>query len=127
MKCFISWVRKMSWRRDRLPTPVFWGFPGGSAGKESACNGGDLCWIPGLGRSPEEGKSYPLQYSALECSMDCLVHGVTNSGIRLSNFHFHCALDSLRYIICDLITCDHGHWCSQTVGVVLSSLGHCII
>ena len=57
-------------------TPVFLGFPCGSAGKESAFNEGDLGSIPGLGRSPEEGKSYPLQYSCLENSMDCTVHGV---------------------------------------------------
>ena len=44
------------------------GFPGGSAGKESACNAGDLGSIPGLGRSPGEGKGYPLQYSGLENS-----------------------------------------------------------
>ena len=48
------------------------GFPGGSAGKESACNVGDLGSIPGLGRSPGEGKGYPLQYSGLENSMDCM-------------------------------------------------------
>ena len=42
-----SWVGKICWRRDRLPTPVFLGFPCGSAGKESACNAGDLGWIPG--------------------------------------------------------------------------------
>ena len=53
---FDPWVRKICWRRDRLPTPVFWGFPGGSAGKESAYNAGDLGWIPGLGRSPGEGQ-----------------------------------------------------------------------
>ena len=47
-------------RRDRLPTPVFLGFPCGSAGKESALNVGDLGSIPGLGRSPGEGKGYPL-------------------------------------------------------------------
>jgi len=46
-----------------------------SAGKESACNVGDLGSIPGLGRSPEEGKGYPLQYSGLENSVDCIVHG----------------------------------------------------
>ena len=46
------------------------GFPGGSAGKESTCNVGDLDLIPGLGRSPGEGKGYPLQYSGLENSMD---------------------------------------------------------
>ena len=53
---FDSWVGKIRWRRDRLPTPVFWGFPCGSAGKDSACNAGDLGSIPGLGRSPGEGK-----------------------------------------------------------------------
>ena len=53
------------------------GFPDSSAGKESACNVGDLGLIPGLGRSPQEGKGYPLQYSGLENSMDCIVHGVT--------------------------------------------------
>ena len=52
------------------------GFPCGSAGKESASNAGDLGSIPGLGRSPEEGKGYPLQYSGLENSMDCIVHVV---------------------------------------------------
>ena len=62
--------------RDRLPTPVFLGSPGGTARKESACNTGDLGSIPGLGRSPGEGKGYPLQYSGLENSTDCIVHGV---------------------------------------------------
>ena len=52
------------------------GFPGGSAGKESACHLGDLGSIPGLGRSPAEGKGYPLQYPGLENSMDCIVHRV---------------------------------------------------
>ena len=51
-------------------TPVFLGFPGGSAGKESTCNAGDLGSIPVLGRSPGEGKGYPLQYSGLENSQD---------------------------------------------------------
>ena len=46
------------------------GFPGGSAGKEPACDVGDLGSIPGLGRSPGEGKGYPLQYSGLENSTD---------------------------------------------------------
>ena len=68
---FIWWhAKKVLWRRDRLPTPVFLGFPCGSAGKESAWNVGDLGLIPGLGRSPGEGKVYPLQYSGLENSMD---------------------------------------------------------
>ena len=47
-------------------------FPGGSVGKESTCNAGDLGLIPGLGRSLGEGKGYPLQYSGLENSMDCI-------------------------------------------------------
>ena len=69
-----SWVGKIPWRRDRLPTPIFLGFLGGLAVK-------DLGLIPGLGRSPGEGKSYPLQYSSLENSMDrgawqATVHGV---------------------------------------------------
>ena len=55
------------------------GFPGGSAGKESTCTAGDLGLIPGLGRSPGEGKGHPLQYSGLENSMDCIVHGVAES------------------------------------------------
>ena len=55
------------------------GFPAGSDSKESACNAGDLGLIPGLGKFPGEGKSYPLQYSGLENSMDCIVHGVTKS------------------------------------------------
>ena len=50
-------------------------------------NAGDLGSIPGLGKSPEEGKGYPLQYSGLENSMDCIVHGVTKSQTWLSNFH----------------------------------------
>ena len=65
------------------------GFPDSLVGKESACNAGDLCLIPGLGRSPGEGKGYPLQYSGLENSMDSIVHGVTKSRTQLSDFHFH--------------------------------------
>ena len=54
-------------------------FPGGSVGKESACNAGDLGLIPGLGGSPGEGDDYPLQYCGLENSMDCIAHRVTKS------------------------------------------------
>ena len=50
---------------------------------------GDLGLIPGLGRSPGEGNGYPLQYSGLENSMDCIVHGVAKSQMRLSDFHTH--------------------------------------
>ena len=89
-----EWVRKICWRRDRLPTPVFLGFPCGSAGKESACNAGDLGLIPGLGSSSGEGNGYPLQYSCLENSMDrgtwrATVHSVAKSWTQLSDYHFH--------------------------------------
>ena len=64
------------------------GFPCGSAGKESACNAGDLGSIPRLGRFPGEGKGYPLQYSVLENSMDWIVCGVANRQTQMSDFHF---------------------------------------
>ena len=63
-------------------------FPGGSAGKDLACNVGDLGSIPGLGRSPGEGKGYAFQYSGLENSTDCIVHGVAKSWTQLSDFDF---------------------------------------
>ena len=62
----VSWVGKIPWRRDRLPTLVFVGFLGGLDGKESTCNAGDLGLIPGLGRFPGGGHGNPLQYSCLE-------------------------------------------------------------
>ena len=69
---------------------MFFGFPGGSDGKEFACNVGDLGSIPGLGRFPEGGHGIPLQYSCLEIPMDrgaCLatVHGVAKSWTRLKD------------------------------------------
>ena len=85
---FDFWVRKIPWRRRRLPTPVFLGFSCGSAGKESAYNVGDLGLIPGLGRFPEERKGYPLQYYGLENPMDCIVHGIAKSQTQLNDFHF---------------------------------------
>ena len=75
------------WRLFFLP--VHRGFPAGSAGKECACVAGDLGSIPGLGRSPGEGNGYPLQYSGLENSMDCIIHGAAKNRTRLSDFHFH--------------------------------------
>ena len=83
--------RKIHWRMDRLPTPVFLGFPGGSDGKESSCNVGDLGLVPGLGRSPGEGKGYPFQYSGLENSMDCIIQGVARSWTQQQLLlHFQC-------------------------------------
>ena len=68
---------------------MFRELPCGSAGKESTCNAGDLGLILGLGRSPGEAKGYPLQYSDLENSMNCIVHRVAKCQTGLSDFHFH--------------------------------------
>ena len=62
------------------------GFPGGSTGKKSTCNVGDLGLTTRLGRSHGEGKGYSFQYSGLENSMDCIVHGVSKSRTKLSDF-----------------------------------------
>ena len=64
------------------------GFLCGSAGKESACNAGDLGLIPVLGISPGEGKGYSFQYSGLENAMDSIVHGIEKSQTGLSSFDF---------------------------------------
>ena len=58
------------------------GFPGGSGGKESACNAGDLGSILRSGRSPGEGNDYPLQYSCLENSMDRETWDATVNGLQ---------------------------------------------
>ena len=68
------------------------GFPGGSSGKESACNPGDLGSIPGFGRSPGEGKGYPLQYSGLENPMDCRKESDTAEQLSL---HFTSEVNGL--------------------------------
>ena len=67
-------------------------------GKESTCNTEDSSSIPGLGRSPGEGKGYLLQYSGLENSMDCIVHGVAKSPTWLSDFHFTSLQDGIKQI-----------------------------
>ena len=74
------------------------GFPGGSDGKESVCDAGDLGSIPGSGRSPGEGNGNPLQYSRLENSMDAgawlaTVYRVTKTQIQLSDFTFTFNID----------------------------------
>ena len=85
---FNSWVGKITWRRDRLSTPVFLGFPGGSYGKKSTCNMGDLGSIPGLGRSPGGEHGNPFQYSCLQNphgQRSLGVHGVAKSWTGLSD------------------------------------------
>ena len=71
--------------------------PGGSAGKESTCNMGDLGSIPGLGRSPGEGNGYPLQYSGLENSMDCIM-GSKRVGHDLVTFTFTFSIKEARWV-----------------------------
>ena len=79
-------------------------FPGGSDGKESACNAGDLGSNPGWGRSPGEGNGSPLQYSCLENPMDrgdwqAIVHEVAQSRTGLSDWQFHFLLFSGTYAL----------------------------
>ena len=89
--CFDSWVWKISWRWDRLPTAILLGFPGGSVGKESACNKGDLGSIPGLGRSlGGEGIATHSSIIAWRNPMDkgawwAILHGVAKSQTQLSD------------------------------------------
>ena len=93
---FFSLFNCLNWfvLRPFESSPFDWkGFPDSSVGKESACSTGDPGSIPGLGRSPEEGKGYPLQYSGLEKPMDCIVHGVAKSRTWLSDFHSHFSFD----------------------------------
>ena len=83
-----SWVGKIPWRRDIYPFQYSWvSFVAQLVNNPPAIQ---ETWglIPGLERSPGEGKGYPLQYSGLENSMDCIIHGVTKSQTRLSDFHF---------------------------------------
>ena len=113
-------VARDSWGNQLLRAfTLFLGFSCGSAGKESACNAGDLSSIPDLGRSPGEGKGYLLQYSGLENSMYCIVHGLTNSRTRLSNFHITLFLVTP---CCDLIL--HHLFCEPGRQKAVSSKFH---
>ena len=81
---FNSWLRKIAWKRDSLCTLVFWGFPGGTDGKESTCNVEDLGMSPCWEDSPGGGHGNPLKHSCLENPMDrgawcSKVHGFTKS------------------------------------------------
>ena len=89
-------------------------FPCGLAGKESACNVGDLGSIPELGRAPGEGKGYPLQYSGLGNSMECIDHGVAKSRTRLSDFHFRLVIAFLPRSKCLLFS-----WLQSPSAVIL--------
>ena len=86
----------MFWLREKKWKSIFhgslagrMGFPHSSVGKDSACNAGNHGWIPGLGRSHGEGEGYPLQYSGLKNSKDCIVRELAKSRAQLSDFHTH--------------------------------------
>ena len=93
MDCIVHGGHKKSYRTKGFHL----GFPCGKAGKESVCNVGDLGLIPGLGRSPGEGKGHPLQYSGLENSMEWIVLGAAKSWTRLSNFHFQIIINAIAF------------------------------
>ena len=80
------------------------GFPGGSAGKESTCNAGDLGSVPGLGRSPGEGNDYPLQYSGLENSKDCISMGLQSDTTELLSPSLSCSI-SKNLVELNLLKC----------------------
>ena len=99
------------------PPQSWWCFSGGSDGKESACNVGDLGSIPGLGRSPGEENGYPLQYSCMEISMDrgawqaIAFHGVAKSQTWLRNFHTILMIDIRKgkyWMNCKWKVCNSG-------------------
>ena len=91
------------------------GFPGSSVGKEFTCKAGDPGTIPGLGRSPGKGKGYPLQYSGLKNSMDCIVHGVAKGGTRLSDFYTQ-AMPA--QVLCSFFNWAIGLFCCWVLGVL---------
>ena len=96
---------RVSWpeRRNKVSDPIKDVLLSAQLVKESACNAGDLGSIPGLGRFPGAGKGYPLQYSGLENSMDCIVHGVAKSWIQRSNVY---SIHSLSIkLLGDIIFC----------------------
>ena len=108
------------------------GFPCDSASKELTCNAGDQSSISELGRTPGEGKGYPLQYSGLENSMDCIVHRVAKSLTWLSDFHFTSLEMNILFpfLSLDLIQIiSFRHWLKcvhvcQVASVVYDSLQH---
>ena len=98
------------------------GFPGSSAGKESACNAGGLGSVPGLGRSPGEGKGYPLQYSCLENSMNGVALSTTEQCLKEPDMTERLSFTSL-YIFWIFI---HHHvyvlWCTKLRSFIVLSI-----
>ena len=97
------WVQSLGWedsleKEIETPFQYFLGFPCGSTSKESVWDVGDLVSIPELGRPPGEGKGYPLQYSGLENTVDYIVHGVSKSWTRQSDFLFTSSVSVCVYV-----------------------------
>ena len=129
---FESWVGKTPWRRDSLSTPVFLGFRGGSDGKESACNAGDLGSIPELGRSPGQRHGNLLQCSCLANPhgqrrlVGCSPWGRSESDTT-KRLHFHFSLSCIgegngNPLQCSCLenTRDGGAWWAAVYGVAQS-------
>ena len=89
--------------KSNIAILILYDFPGSSAGKESACDAGNLGLICGLERSPGEGKGYPHQFSGLENSMDCIVPGVTESD--MTDFHLFYILYIFVYTLSYFLKC----------------------
>ena len=109
--------------KEISPVSLLVGFSCGSAGKQSACNAGDLGSIRRLGRSPGEGKGYPFQYSGLENSMDCIAHGVSRSRLQLGNLHFTSRLSRGPNAVTRALT--SGKWEGRQAGQVPGVLTLC--
>ena len=115
---FDSWVGKIHWRRDRLPIPVFLGFPVVQLVKDPPAMW-ETC-VRSLGwEDPLEKGVYPLQYAGLENSTNCIVHGVAKSWTPLSNFHF----TTLEYK-CKILEWDRWGSC-RSVELWLRTLSKC--
>ena len=104
------------------------GFPCGLAGKESACNVGDLGSIPGLGRSPGEAKGYPFSfwYSGLEITMDSMSHGVTKSRTRLRDFHLNMLMMNIRNTLYLGLPKNRDMCYQKIIHIILQFLQHAI-
>ena len=117
-------VTILSWQFSFLQHYPNWGFPNISVCKESTCNAGNPGSIPVSGRSPGEGKAYPLQYAGLENSMYHIVHGIAKSQTQLSDFHFHPSWNLSQYCL-HIFTSNHSNelashpWFALTVQLSL--------
>ena len=105
------------------------GFPDSSVAKKFTCNAGVPSSIPGWGRSPGEGKGYPLQDSSLGNSMGCLVYGVSKSQTQLTDFHFHFTSISIYFpsIFISKVCLYPKFWLNYYfVFIFLSLVQHCL-